>query len=253
MITKIRNNVKTVLLFFFIFFCNISSFCQSNLNRLSPSDTTQPVFGDCSKFTDREEQWHCTIRTLTQFIEKNIQIPNEVAQSGSVYISFMIIENGELSNITALKKLSPSCDSAALKVVQLLPKFSPATFENKPVTTQFILPIRFQKTDDTDLSNGFQLFWGNYRTPTLGKNDFQQLLQSSMIVRDLNGNTLNINELLFERNKKGVIEEVSTRGSITDEATKLIKKMRSGEKLTVIATVQQKGKFFYVEKQFTFE
>ena len=253
MTTKYRKNIKSVLLFFFIFLYTSLSFSQTNLNKLSPADTIQPVFGDCNKFTNSEEQWRCTKLALAQFIEKNIQVPNEVQQSGTVYISFTVKENGYVNDITLIKKLSPNCDSAALKVIQLLPKFSPATVENKPVFAQLILPIRFQKTDETDLSNGFQLFWGNFRTPTLGKNDFSQLLQSSMIVRDLNGNTLSINELLFERNKKGTIEEVSTRGSITEEASKLIKKMRSGEKLTVVATVQQKGKFFYVEKQFTIE
>ncbi len=253
MIIKIKNNFRTAILFFFIFLNIVSSFCQSNLNKLSVTDTTQPVFSGCNKFTNKEEQWQCTKLALAQFIEKNIQLPAEVEQSGTVYISFAVKESGELNEIKILKKLSPSCDSAALKVIQLIPKFSPATSENKPVGTQLILPIRFQKTDDTDLSNGFQLFWGNFRTPTLGKNDFSQLVQSSMIVRDLSGNTLSINELLFERNKKGEIEEVSTHGSITEEATKLIKKMRSGEKLTVVATVQQKGKFFYVEKQFTIE
>ena len=57
----------------------------------------------------------------------------------------------------------------------------------------------------------------------------------------------------FQAAKKGDIEEVSTRGNINEDASKLIKKMRSGEKLTVIATVQQKGKFFYVEKQYLIE
>lgn len=220
---------------------------------LNTSDTTQPVFGDCSKFNDREEKWRCSILALSQFISKNIQVPSEIAQTGTVYITFSINELGDVSDIRTLKKLAPNCDSAAIKVVEQLPKFMPATFENKPIATTLTVPIRFQKTDDSELSNGFQLFWGNYRSQSLSKNDFPQLLQSAMVVRDLNGNSLNINELLFERNKKGDIEEVSTRGNINEDASKLIKKMRSGEKLTVIATVQQKGKFFYVEKQYLIE
>ena len=80
-----------------------------------------------------------------------------------------------------------------------------------------------------------------------------QQIETPLTVRDESGNLLDINELLFERERRGQITEAKSNGSINNDLRTVLKKLKTGDALTVTATVQKKGKFYYVEKKFSIE
>lgn len=85
---------------------------------------------------------------LMKFIKKNQHYPktaktNKIA--GTVYVSFIVEPNGSLTNIVILKGLGYGRDEEAMRLVSIMPQWSPATIKNDPVRCIFNLPIRFGK------------------------------------------------------------------------------------------------------------
>jgi hypothetical protein len=85
-------------------------------------------------------------KALYEFLEKNIIYPakelNSEAQ-GVVYVTFVIKGDGSVAYTHVLRGVSKKLNLEALRVVNLMPKWNPATLNKKPVNTQFNLPISF--------------------------------------------------------------------------------------------------------------
>jgi hypothetical protein len=47
--------------------------------------------------------------------------------------------------------------------------------------------------------------------------------------------------------------DAKSSGTVTNEMRRIVKKLHRKDHFTVTATVQKKGQFFYVEKNFTIE
>ena len=81
----------------------------------------------------------------------------------------------------------------------------------------------------------------------------QKMLVVPITIRDETGNKLEINELLFERDRKGKVADAQSNGVLSEDMTKIVNKLKSGDVFTVTATVQKKGQFFYVDRSFDIE
>ncbi|WP_188931232.1 energy transducer TonB [Dyadobacter endophyticus] len=83
---------------------------------------------------------------MYKFIEANLRMPRKAKNariSGRVFVSFLIKETGEISDITVLKGLGFGCDEEAVRIVGLMPKWKPARQSNKIVRVKYNLPILF--------------------------------------------------------------------------------------------------------------
>jgi hypothetical protein len=82
---------------------------------------------------------------MYDFIKKNLKFPKD-AQEGAVYLKLLIYQTGEIIEIQILKGLSgcSDCDREAIRVVKLMPKWTPAKMSGKPVNYFYNLPIRFK-------------------------------------------------------------------------------------------------------------
>ena len=80
------------------------------------------------------------------FIAKHIQYPGEAVKdhvSGTVYVAFVVEQDGSLSHIKVLKGIGHGCDKEAMKIVAEMPKWTPGTIKGKPVRVRFTLPFSF--------------------------------------------------------------------------------------------------------------
>ncbi len=78
---------------------------------------------------------------LMKFIKGNTK---SCGTSGRVVLTFMIDTTGSVKNIQVLRKLSPSCDAEAVRVIGSMPKWKPGkNSKGKPVEVQYNLPIDF--------------------------------------------------------------------------------------------------------------
>ena len=80
------------------------------------------------------------------YIEQNIKYPKKARKAkiqGDVLVSFIVLENGQLTDIRVVKPLEPTLDAEALRVVQSMPAWQPGVQAGKPVKVRYTLPVRF--------------------------------------------------------------------------------------------------------------
>lgn len=220
----------------------------------SVSADQMPYFKGCGHLLDGSvEKRTCSNQILVTFIAKNVVSPPKTDVIGSVYVSFYVDTTGKVVEPTILRGLSAAHNEAALKVVNDLPSWEPALLAGEPIKVKMKLPIRFVQRDESEFSNGFQLTWGTLKSKKVTRSTLQKMLVVPITIRDETGNKLEINELLFERDRKGKVADAQSNGILSDDMTKIVNKLKSGDVFTVTATVQKKGQFFYVDRSFDIE
>ncbi len=83
---------------------------------------------------------------LMKFLKENLiypKIAREIGISGKVIISFIVETDGSLSNVDVARSASPSLDEEAMRVVKMMPKWSPGKQREKPVRVIYNLPVDF--------------------------------------------------------------------------------------------------------------
>lgn len=85
-------------------------------------------------------------KALMKFLKDNIVYP-EIAKNyviqGVVYVNFIIEKDGSVSNVKILRGIHSDYDAEVLRVISLMPNWSPAMHRGRPVRAYFYLPVRF--------------------------------------------------------------------------------------------------------------
>jgi TonB family protein len=85
-------------------------------------------------------------RALLKFIADSVHYPKDAKEhsiQGKVITRFMVMEDGSVSNVSVLKGVSPSMDAESVRVVKMLPKFTPGILKGKAVPVWYMVPITF--------------------------------------------------------------------------------------------------------------
>jgi TonB family protein len=85
-------------------------------------------------------------QALRIFIATNIKYPvlaQEKGIQGMVFVSFVVDENGYPVDLKVARGVHPLLDEEALRVVSLLPKWTPAMQRGKPVRVSYTVPVNF--------------------------------------------------------------------------------------------------------------
>ena len=62
---------------------------------------------------------------------------------GTVYVYFVVGNDGNVRDIEILRGLDPRLDKAAIHVIESLPKFEPGVQLGKNISVQYTIPVRF--------------------------------------------------------------------------------------------------------------
>lgn len=84
---------------------------------------------------------------MYKFLGKNILYPTSALKanvSGRVFLSFVVSETGDISDIMVLKGIGFGCDAEAIRVLKASPKWTPGKQDGIPVRVRYNLPINFQ-------------------------------------------------------------------------------------------------------------
>lgn len=86
---------------------------------------------------------------LMKFLQKNIKYPVKERDNGiqgKVFVGFVVSTEGEVKHIVILKGVTggEGLDKEAMRVVGLMPKWTPGTINGKPVDVLYNLPIKFE-------------------------------------------------------------------------------------------------------------
>lgn len=88
---------------------------------------------------------------LMKFLEDNIQYPPLALENGiegRVYVTFVVEEDGSVTNPRLLRDIGGGCGQEAVRVVKMMPKWKPGEQMGKPVRIQYNLPVRFVLPED---------------------------------------------------------------------------------------------------------
>ena len=84
---------------------------------------------------------------LMKFLSANLVYPQEAQQkklSGRVIVTFVVEEDGSLTDVQVDRGVSPELDAEAVRVVKLMPKWKPAEEKGKRIAVRACQPIHFR-------------------------------------------------------------------------------------------------------------
>jgi len=81
-----------------------------------------------------------------RFLRDNIRYPAIARESGiqgTVFIQFVVERDGSITDVRVVRGIGGGCDEEAVRVVQMMPRWTPGKQRNRAVRVQFMMPIRF--------------------------------------------------------------------------------------------------------------
>jgi TonB family protein len=89
---------------------------------------------------------------MAQFIQDNFEYPEEAREDGDqgiVYVTFVVEKDGSITYAKIRKGVHESLNAEALRLINKMPKWTPAEQAGKPVRVNFTLPIHFRIASET--------------------------------------------------------------------------------------------------------
>jgi TonB family protein len=116
---------------------------KSNITRESEMAEEAAVF----TVVEQMPEFQGGEQKLLEFLSSHMQYPDAARTGGiqgKVYVSFVVNEIGKISDVKILRGIGGGCDEEALRVVKLMPPWTPGKQQGKAVKTMFNLPIDFK-------------------------------------------------------------------------------------------------------------
>ncbi len=92
------------------------------------------------------------IDAMYRFVKDNIKYPQAALDNniqGRVYVTFVVEEDGSISNLRLARDIGGGCGNEAIRVVKMMPKWTPGKQGGKPVRVQYNLPVGFTLPTET--------------------------------------------------------------------------------------------------------
>jgi protein TonB len=126
---------------------------DSNASPVLPTTSTGAVGGTGTVteptifiVTDEMPEFPGGELAMQKFLARNIEFPELARRNGvegMVILSFIVNQNGDISNIQVLKNLGGGAEAEAIRVLKKMPQWKPGKNNGIPVNVRFTLPIRF--------------------------------------------------------------------------------------------------------------
>jgi len=99
------------------------------------------------KFVDQEASFPGGMKALMEYLSTNIKYPESainISIQGKVYIQFVVLKTGAISDVKVLRGVSKELDDEAKRVVRMMPNWIPAIQNNVKVNSRVTIPINFK-------------------------------------------------------------------------------------------------------------
>ncbi len=87
------------------------------------------------------------IVAFMKWLTKNLQYPPSARQQkieGKVVVTFIVNKDGTISEPKVVTSVSPALDKEAMRLMALMPRWTPGIENGKPCRTMFVIPIVFK-------------------------------------------------------------------------------------------------------------
>ncbi len=109
--------------------------------------TQDPGEGDITIVVDTDPEFEGGMEALYKYMAENIHYPEKAKADGvqgRVMVKFIIEADGSVSNAEVVRGVSPECDAEALRVINAMPSWKPATKDGQNVRVHYVVPIYFR-------------------------------------------------------------------------------------------------------------
>ncbi|MGI4735277.1 MAG: energy transducer TonB [Janthinobacterium lividum] len=123
---------------------------------LTPGNMQVQAGGGADNRPDHAPEFPGGAEAMGDFFTEHVQVPNKARAArvaGDVIVMATVGTDGKLSNPKIAKGLSPECNAEALRVVQTLPPWQPATRRGVPVPVLVQVPVPFDNATVTKFEN----------------------------------------------------------------------------------------------------
>ena len=251
-----RNIFPKTILFLFVWCSANLSFAQ--LGNILTEAEEMPYFPGCESFADNsKDKRACSNKNLVAFISNSMVYPTLAKDNGiegTVVVAFVVNEHGLVEQKELIKDIGGGCGDAALQILEEMPRWEAGIDKGKSVNVKLRLPLTFSlKSGDDQRTQKHSIAWGQLRGQQLSKSSLKENMYKEIIVRDQFGNTLPISQLTvsYEKGKRYIF--ANSRGNISKDVERILKKAKKGGQLTLLATVHDAGDFVEVQRTFSVE
>jgi len=84
---------------------------------------------------------------LRNYLQNNLKYPSQARKArveGKVYVSFVVNSGGRVTDTKIIKGIGEGCNIEALRVINKMPFWKPATQQGRPVSVRFVIPVYFK-------------------------------------------------------------------------------------------------------------
>ena len=130
-----------------------SPFGGENANSIAENDTILAV-------VDKEPEFPGGNAARIEFIQQNIKYPEDAQRNkleGKVNIQFVVSSIGQIIQAKVVKKLSPSLDEEALRVINSFPRWIPGELNGKKVPVYRVMQVTFKYTPVENAGENWQM------------------------------------------------------------------------------------------------
>lgn len=118
----------------------------SMVNPIEAAADAEPIEGEIFTVVEEMPGFQGGPEAMMKFISNNIQYPEKAQKKGiqgRVFVNFIIEKDGSVSSPKILRGIGSGCDEEALRVVGMMPDWTPGKQRGQAVRVSFNIPIRF--------------------------------------------------------------------------------------------------------------
>lgn len=130
--------MKSLSLIIFLVSFNLIAVSQDT----SKVKSAEPVYD----LTEVDPEFPGGEDAMIKFIQANVVYPEtsrEMGEQGVVYVQFIVNADGSISDVVVIKGVSGLLDAEAMRVIKLMPNWTPGMQNGKAVRVRYVIPIAF--------------------------------------------------------------------------------------------------------------
>ena len=114
----------------------------ANAQKTVVSQSNQNVYDN----VEQMPEFHGGMPALIEYLQTNIKYPEDAIKQevgGRVMVMFVVETDGSISNVRVARRVFPSLDEEAVRVVKAMPKWKPGKEKGRLVRVNYTLPVTF--------------------------------------------------------------------------------------------------------------
>lgn len=115
----------------------------------APEPKVEPAKSEIYNVVEEPAEFPGGKAAMNQFLAKNMRYPERAVEAGlegKCYLQFVIKKTGEITDVKVKKGVPDcrECDQEAVRIVKLMPKWTPGKSNGKAVDSYFTMPLVFK-------------------------------------------------------------------------------------------------------------